>query len=262
MTRRNKRNPENRPENQNETTDQKTRTTEPMTGNPSDDHDRDDTPREPLAPTPEDLESDNVYYERETYSLGQIGSNDVQDGYTRIDPRTMTKEKKVILVAYCSCGAPVSEPNDTHRCVDCEEVCCADCRLRLRRRTRCPSCAERAYGLSKSLYRTLLLLNEDVLSVTDLTTTGVNNGEVTVRIDHTVPALLERNYLRIIEDDGEPNDTRQDAHTRVTLSDSDTLSNAGKEALHVGNHVYSDDPDIEQLKEKIPIMKIANQDYD
>jgi hypothetical protein len=210
-------------------------------------------------PTPEDFQNDNAYVERETYSLGKIGADDVQDGYTYIDPETMTHHKKVILVSYCICGGPVTEPDDTHRCVDCEKVCCARCRIRLRRRTRCPICAEKAYALNKSLYRTLLLLDEGVMSVTDLTTTEVNNDGVTVRIDRTVPALLQLDYLRIEEEDGR---TTQDANNRFTLSDSDTLSNAGKEALTVGNHVYSDDPDIKQLQEQIPIMKVANQDYD
>lgn len=211
--------------------------------------DHDDIPTEPETETA---------FEKETIKrLGQRGSSVLEHEQKSTDLEELDEQVDTTIVSFCTCGTPITELTDVYRCHSCDRICCTVCRIQLTRRTSCPDCAEHEYGLTKQVFLTLYLLNESTIAVTDLFTTEPTDvGQVTVTIDTAVTTLLTHNYLRTVNPDTPAQDT---AHA-VAIADDDPLSVAGKEALHVGEQLYSDDPDVETLKEQLEIQQVANHD--
>ena len=197
-------------------------------------------------------------FEKETIKrLGQRGSSVLEREQKTTDLEEMDEQVDATVVPFCTCGTPVTEITDVYRCHSCDRICCSACRIQLSRRTSCPACAEHEYNMTKQVFLTLYLLDESTIDVTDLfTTETADTGQVTVTIDTAVTTLLTHNYLRTVN----PDTPAQDTANAVAIADDDPLSVAGKEALHVGEQLYSDDPDVETLKEQLEIQQVANND--
>ena len=225
--------------------------------NPNNNVDRNDEPQPPVDPR---LGPSDVFRKRTIKRLGERGTDIIEDGnkHTILDDGTQVVD--VTIHNYCMCGNSITHLEKTNRCVTCDDLCCTDCRIRLSRRSYCPDCAEEKFTLSKPAYLTLYMLNEHVRTATDLiTTTQTDTGETVIQIDTALPPLLENDYLRI--DTPEPagdNAGGEEAEPALGIPETDPLSNAGKEALHVGEKLYSDDPDVKHVKEQFHITKITN----
>lgn len=205
----------------------------------------------------DNIPTDTAFDKETIKRLGQRGSPVLEHEQKTTDLEDMNEQVDTTIVPFCTCGDPITEIPDAYRCHRCDRICCTACRIQLTHRTICPACAEHEYTLSKQLFITLYLLDESAISITDLYTTDTTDtGQVTVTIDTTVTTLLDRNYLRT----GDPDTPAQETAETVAISDDDPLSVVGKEALHVGEQLYSDDPDVETLKEQLEIHQVATHD--
>lgn len=208
-------------------------------------------------PTETETETETAFEKETIKRLGQRGSSVLEREQKTTDLEGMDEQVDATVVPFCTCGTPVTEITDVYRCHSCDRICCSACRIQLSRRTSCPACAEHEYNMTKQVFLTLYLLDESTIDVTDLfTTETADTGQVTVTIDTAVTTLLTHNYLRTVN----PDTPAQDTANAVTIADDDPLSVAGKEALHVGEQLYSDDPDVETLKEQLEIQQVANND--
>lgn len=208
-------------------------------------------------PTETESETETAFEKETIKRLGQRGSSVLEREQKTTDLEGMDEQVDATVVPFCTCGTPVTEITDVYRCHSCDRICCSACRIQLSRRTSCPACAEHEYNMTKQVFLTLYLLNESTIDITDLfTTETADTGQVTVTIDTAVTTLLTHNYLRTVN----PDTPAQDTANAVTIADDDPLSVAGKEALHVGEQLYSDDPDVETLKEQLEIQQVANND--
>lgn len=205
----------------------------------------------------DDIPTDTAFDKETIKRLGQRGSSVLEHEQKTTDLEDMNEQVDTTIVPFCTCGDPITEITDVYRCHCCDRICCTACRIQVTRRTICPACAEQEYNLSKQLFITLYLLDESATSVTDLYTTDTTDtGQVTITIDTTVTTLLDRNYLHTADPDTPAPDTAD----AVAVPNDDPLSVAGKEALHVGEQLYSDDPDVETLKEQLEIHQVAADD--
>ena len=208
-------------------------------------------------PDHNDITAETAFDKETIKRLGQRGSAVLEHERKTTDLEDMNEQVDVTIVSFCTCGTPVAEIGDAYRCHRCDRICCTVCRIKLAQRTSCPTCAEQAYNLSKQVFLTLYLLDESIISTGDLfTTTTTDAGQVTVTVDTTVPTLLDHNYLRIES----PDNPAPNATEAAAISTDDPLSVAGKEALHLGEQLYSDDPDVEALKDQLEIQQVANHE--
>lgn len=201
------------------------------------------------APDDKDIPAtgSQTFTETTTKRVGDIGDDVYKQVSTTTDPTGMTKTKEIKTTAYCSCGVPIKETPDSYRCSRCTDLCCTVCHVEIGRRKHCQDCAEHEYDLSKPVYLTLLRLDEAVLAPSALVTTATVNGDpVLVPVNDTAATVLDRHYVTV--------DTDQSA-----AIDGDTpLSVQGREALHVGDQLYGDDPDVQELKDDLTLHNAAN----
>lgn len=205
----------------------------------------------------DDNPTDTAFDKETIKRLGQRGSSVLEHERKTTDLEDMNEHVDATIVPFCTCGTPVTELTDIYRCHRCDQICCTDCSVQLTHRTSCPTCAEHEYNLTKQVFITLYMLDESIISVSDLfTTVTTDTGQVTITVDTTVTTLLDHNYLRVVDTATQAPDTTDVA----AISTDDPLSVAGKEALHLGEQLYSDDPDVETLKEQLEIQQVANND--
>lgn len=187
-------------------------------------------------------------FDKETIKrLGQRGTDVLEHERKTVDPETMEQGTDVTLLPFCNCGDPITELNDVYRCCRCDDIACSNCRIRLTRRSYCPTCAAHEYNVSKPVFIALYLLENNELTAADLFQHHI--------ADTATATLLEHNYLQIDTAVHEPGDTDDSA---LTIDADEPLSVAGKEALHVGEQLYSDDEDVSRLMEDLTIQQVAN----
>lgn len=195
--------------------------------------------------TDPDPVTDSVFDKETIKRLGQRGTDVIEHERKRVNPDTMEQGKDVTLLPFCNCGDPITDLDDVYRCCRCDDVACSNCRIHLTRRNYCPTCAIHEYDVSKAVFLSLYLLdaNEIVVDV------------IRQLPDTTVPTLLEHNYLQV-DTAGNVGPFTEDG--TLAIEPDDPLSVAGKEALHVGEQLYSDDEDVTQLMEELTIQQVAN----
>lgn len=187
--------------------------------------------------------------------LGQRGEEHLGHIREQTDLDGMTKVEDVNIAAYCSCGTPFQSVDDTYRCCQCDDMCCTACHIEMTRRHYCPDCAEQAYGLTKPTYIALYLLDKGELEPDDLVTADPIDTDLdAVTIDPAATTIIDHQYIRT-------GDTElPTADPTAALSDEDDpLTAAGQEALHVGDQLYSDDPDVEALEDELAIREATTR---
>lgn len=189
-------------------------------------------------PTPPESNAGHDVFKKET--IRRIGDPDdhVLDRATSTtDPGTMNQQNDVVIHP-CKCGNTVQDFTVISQCSLCRQKCCPECRVTLSRQIRCPDCAEQEFHLTKAVFIALYLL--------DNTTDDLFHQQIE---DTAATTLLEHNYVQV-EAAG------QDGQIRV--NPDDPLSVSGKEALHVGEQLYSDDEDVNRLMDELTIQQVAN----
>jgi hypothetical protein len=122
--------------------------------------------------------------------------------------------------------------------VECNELACPLCRLRLHRRCYCPDCAEQAFALDKRVFLSLLFLQKDVLELDDLLHVDtVGDTPVELAIDRAATTLIEHDYV----------DT-----------ETGELTAAGTEALAVGEQLYGEDTDVQSVLQQIRVQEVVD----
>lgn len=186
-----------------------------------------------------------VEEEGETYTVheekryGQRGSETAYELHEETDPETMTKRRVETVTANCECGRATIKKENVYRCVRCDQRACPHCEIRWSKQTFCPSCAKEKWSVYKPTFYALWFVDKDVTNVEDWIDIEFQDEEaVEIAVDHRAAILQDRGY---IEEDG-------------------SLSPEGREALSVGEAVYSDDDDVEALENKHRIQKVANQE--
>lgn len=177
-------------------------------------------------------------YERDRQRrLGQRGNPIFQRETETTDLDDM-RERSVEEVGACYCGRPVTEES-IRRCVACNLVCCESCEVIVRRRVFCQTCAEQGFGLDKPVFINLHLIDQGAITARDLVQIDVDEtGEpVEVRINETARPLIENGYI----------------------TDEGSLTQRGREALHIGRQLFGADDDVQQLMQDMRIEEVANQ---
>lgn len=190
--------------------------------------------------TDSDPGTDDIFQKKTTRRIGDPDASVVDDATTTTDVGTMNQRTDVVLHP-CKCGNTEQELSVISQCSRCTQKCCPQCRITISRRIHCPDCAEQAFHLNKAVFIALYVLDTTELDGTDLFQ----------QVEHTAAVtLLERNYIQIeagIDEDG-----------ALAINTDNPLSVAGKEALHVGEQLYSDDEDVEQFIADLTIQQVAN----
>ena len=190
--------------------------------------------------TDSDPETDDTFNKETTRRIGDPDASIVDRAATTTDVGTMNQQTDVVIHP-CKCGNTEQELSVISQCSRCTQKCCPQCRITISRRIYCPDCAEQAFRLNKAVFIALYLLD----------TTELDDTDLFQQVEHTAAAtLLERNYIQIeagIDEDG-----------ALAINTDNPLSVAGKEALHVGEQLYSDDEDVEQFITDLKIQQVAN----
>ena len=206
---------------------------------------------------PDDVAQAETFDKEERHRLGQRGEEHIGHTREQTDLDGMTKVEDVTVTSYCECGEPVLTVENTYRCCSCDAMCCSNCRIKLTRYNYCPACAQAEYQVDKQVYLTLYLLDKEELEPADLVATEIVDTDLeTVTIDPTATTLIERDYIRT----DNTTDTGIDRPAIVAaIDEDDPLSVAGKEALHVGDMLYGDDPDVEALEEELTLKQVTHR---
>jgi hypothetical protein len=249
-----------------------------MTTNPHDRDDRTDRDQDSQPDTPVDTSkmSDNTDHpnipdDRDDTNRGQdrtdeyektsrtrivppgqaIDQNLLEQSKERTDLEDHTRVREDVLIS-CRCGNTERDPDNLYTCTNCHRRACTDCHVYYSRRHYCPDCAEQKWRLDKAVYKSLYLLDEELVSVEDLLTgETVDDQPVELQVDQATATLLEEAYIHT------PNNRANDA---LRFGDDDALTVAGREALNVGETLYSDDADVQEMKERIPLIQAAKND--
>lgn len=205
---------------------------------------------------PDDVTAAETFDKEERHRLGQRGEEHIGHTRKQTDLDGMTEVEDVTVTSYCNCGEPVLTVENTYRCCRCDDLCCSNCRLKLTRYNYCPQCAQQEYSVDKQIYLTLYLLDKEELAPADLVTTETVDTELeTVTIDPAVTPLIEHSYIQT--DDTTVDGER--AAIATAVSDDEPLTTAGKEALHIGEMLYGDDPDIKALEEELTLKQVTTR---
>lgn len=197
--------------------------------------------------TEADPVTDSTFDKETIKRLGQRGTDVIEHEHKRVDPDTMEQGKDVTLLPFCNCGDPINDLGNVYRCCRCDDIACSNCRIRLTRRTYCPNCATHEYNVSKSVFISLYLLDNNELTAADLFQHHL--------ADTAAAALLEHNYLQL---DAAVHDPEFAEDGAIAIDNDDPLSVTGKEALHVGEQLYGEDEDVNRLMEDLTIQQVAN----
>jgi hypothetical protein len=205
---------------------------------------------------PDDVAQAETFDKEERHRLGQRGDEHIGHTREQTDLDGMTKVEDVTVTSYCKCGEPVLTVENTYRCCGCDAMCCSNCRLKLTRYNYCPQCARQEYAVDKQTYLTLYLLDKEEMEPADLVTTETVDTELeAVTIDPAATTLLEHSY---IQTDDTTIDQERPA-LAAAVDEEEPLTTAGKEALHVGEMLYGDDPDVEALEDELTMKQVTNR---
>lgn len=212
-----------------------------------------DTMTDTGIPDALDAETDTDTYEKTVRRrLGQRGDPIFDEADEKTDLDDMTTTKDITMLSFCTCGESRTDAENVSVCCSCEDYTCDNCRVKISRYTYCPKCAVQEYGATKDVYLTLYRLDQDHLSIRDVIDTEITDGDVVgITIDDTITTLLEHGFLRT-------DDTTDSIHP--STGSEDPLTVRGKEALHVGEQLYSDDPDVQATIENFTIQQVADRD--
>lgn len=223
----------------------------------TDDTDHDHQEHDPPHMTDEDdtdadTENPNEYDKHTVRRFGQRGSPIIEEEQETTDLESMDKEVDETMFSFCNCGAAHTVVDEIYRCCSCDRFCCCRCRILIRRYNYCPDCVQQEYGIDKTAFKALYLLDKGILDPDDLLATETVGDEVVaITVNNAADTLIEQNYLQT--GDGHPVDDIEGLDT------GDVLSSKGEEALHAGDQLFGDDPDIEKMKERVRIERIADQ---
>ncbi|USZ68530.1 hypothetical protein NGM10_02030 [Halorussus salilacus] len=171
-------------------------------------------------------------------TFGPRGSPVFEQEEKTTDLDDLTERVEQTAVPFCTCGAPISGSGDVYRCCDCELICCTRCEIRLSRQHVCPLCARRRFDMDKRTFLTLVFLQHETMTFADLFDVTTQAGEITaVDIDAVANTVVKQGYLA---DDG-------------------TLSDRGREALHVGHQLYGADTDVQSVLDQLRVKAVAEQ---
>ncbi|MDY6771251.1 MAG: hypothetical protein SV186_04855 [Candidatus Nanohaloarchaea archaeon] len=209
---------------------------------PGHDPDNPDAPRDPVT-------EDDTFEEHIVRRLGERGGDTVEEIHRKTDFDRMTVDEDIVTYQVCKCGETLTDPEERKRCVECEKVACKECRIYIEKENLCPDCADDEWGIGRTAYITLYLLHKQAVTLSDLIGVEVfGNDPVDVQLDGALLTLLDEG---LIQDDGGNGPA-------VASAGDSPLTNEGRQTLHVCNELYGDDPDIQELKEQVPILKAAN----
>lgn len=195
--------------------------------------------------TEPDPVTDDTFQKKTTRRIGDPDATVIDDATTTTDVGTMNKRTDVVLHP-CKCGNTEQELSAFSQCSRCREKCCPACRITISRRIRCPECAERDYHLDKAVFIALYLLDNGEIAAGDL---------FQQQIGMAAASLPEHNYLQL---DAAVHDAPFPEDGAMRINMDNPLTAAGKEALHVGEQLYSEDDDVAELIEEITIQQVAN----
>lgn len=204
-----------------------------------------------------DAQDPNTFTKEQTIQFGTRGADVWEREETETDLESMTESVEITSISFCNCGISnrINENQQPYRCCSCERIACSECVIEIRRYHYCPDCVQQAYGIDRTTYKALYLLEENVRTVDDLLETDVAEDQViTVRIDDAADTLLDRGYIRTDHDD-------EDDHRRseaATVDNDRALSAEGREALHIGDELFGNDPDVQELKDEVEYLQAAN----
>lgn len=217
----------------------------PDTNTTENDTDHDTDAMTDSNPPNADPVTDETFQKTTTRRIGDPNPSIIDDATTTTDIGTMNQQTDVVLHP-CTCGNTEQELSAIYQCSRCHQRCCPHCRITISRRTRCPDCAEQDYHLTKAVFIALYLLDNTLTA----------GDRFPPHIEVTAAAtLIEHNYLHldaIVHEAGGPH------QGVIRLTTDNPLSVAGKEALHVGDQLYSDDEDVTRLITDLTIQQVAN----
>lgn len=175
-----------------------------------------------------------------TKRFGERGDLNFQKEEQTTDLETLSESVTETAVPFCTCGAPImTAVGDVYRCVECNTVSCARCRIAFGRYHYCPLCVRQAYGLDKHTYLTLVFIDRGVIDPERLVDVTLDSGgEVfDIEIDAAVGSILDHDYL----------------------TSSGGLSANGKEALHLGHAVFGDDGDVQSVLDQLRLREVVSR---
>jgi hypothetical protein len=185
-----------------------------------------------------DHEHDHDFTKKTVRKFGPRGSPVFEQEEKTTDLENLAERVEQTAVPFCNCGAPISGTADVYRCCECEMICCTRCEVRLSRRHFCPLCAQRQFALDKRTFLALVFLQQDTLAFEDLFEVTTQAGDVIeIGIDGAADAIVAQGYLA---DDG-------------------TLSDQGREALHVGHQLYGEDEDVQAVLDQLRVASVVEQ---